>query len=62
MTRDKAVEEATLIAEQENIVMSVTFNPYGEEEDRCGWYSYHPQVADHIFSHERVVKIVKPTS
>lgn len=60
MSKAAAIADATKIANDDNIVMVVTFNAYAEyEEDQ---YGYYPAVAFPVVEKfETIVETIKPT-
>ncbi len=59
MSKETAIIEATKIANEDNIVMVVTFNKYAEyEEDQ---YGYYPAVAFPVVAKfEQIVETIEP--
>ena len=57
MTKEEATAEATKVANDDNIVMVVTFNPYDEEEDKFGFF---PEGATKIFKFDEVIETIYP--
>jgi len=59
MTKERAIKEATEIADRDKILMAVTFNPYGEN-DEAENYGYFPKRASGIFMYEETVETIRP--
>ena len=57
MTKEQATAEATKVANDDNIVMVVTFNPYDEEPAQ---YGYFPEGATKIFKFDEVIETIYP--
>lgn len=60
MTKDQAITEAKATANEFDIDMVVTFNPYEETLDEADKFGYFPAGATHIFKYEEVVETIKP--
>ena len=60
MTREQATKEAREIADEDGVLMCVTYNVYSEEPDREERYGYHPAAAQHIFMYETVLETIEP--
>lgn len=61
LTREAATNEAREIANKDNIVMAVIFNPYHESaESDDEKYGYHPLAALPIFHHHKLIETVHP--
>jgi hypothetical protein len=58
MSKERAIKEATEIANKDNIVMVVTFNPFAEFDSEV--YGYYPAVAHACVPHEEIIEIIKP--
>jgi hypothetical protein len=55
----EAIKHATKTANQEQVEMVVTHDPYGENEKEMN-YEFMPKGAEKIFHHQTVVQIIKP--
>ena len=60
MTLDDAKSEATLLADDEHLVMAVYFDPYGEEEKLDDRYGYMPLTALSIFQYHELIETIHP--
>ncbi len=58
MTKKRATQEANEVAKT-GVRMTVTFNPYGEEEAEEERYNYFPSAAASIFYLETVVDVIE---
>jgi len=59
MSKEMAIAEATKIANEDNIVMVVTFNEFAEYE--TDQYGYYPAVAFPVVEKfETIVETIKP--
>lgn len=61
MKKLDAMLEAAKIADNDNIVMVVTHNPYDEFEDDENSYGYYPETSYSIVAkHEKLIAMVYP--
>lgn len=61
MKKIDAFLEAAKIADNDNIAMVVTHNPYDEFEDSDNSYGYYPESSYHIVEkHEKLIGVVYP--
>lgn len=60
MTKREARIEARKVANQDGILMAITFNPYAEEEEEDQKYGFVPLKATKLLKHEEVVEVMEP--
>ena len=58
MTKEQAIEEATVHAEQGHD-MCVTQDPYAEFDRPPFNFGYHPKRTDHLFGHEVLIQEIQ---
>lgn len=62
LTKDQARDEATKIANAENIIMVVLYERYAEEPDDSLKFGYCPKNQAKAFMHDEVVETIHPES
>jgi hypothetical protein len=60
MRLPEATRLAELEAENEGVTMAVTFDPFGENEERDDNFEFMPLLTKHIFPHHEIIKVIKP--